>query len=376
MKIGFLINYFYPFLGGAESNCFYLAKELVKKGHEVHIFTSDRKNNKILTKEEMVDGIHIHRSKTWFRYKYYLVFTPGLLTNVLRYDLDVLHLHSFGFLYHDFVALVKKIKHKTKLVNTPHGPFMALKEYSPIERILKTLVSRFEKISNRFYDAVIEVNPTQKSWLTKYGIKKNKIFFVPNGISEESFKKSNPNLIKKYNLKNKFILTYIGRVQKYKGLDQVLRILPYFNNIVFVIIGENADDKERLVSLIQKLKIKEKVIFTGRISENTKSSLLDASKVFILPSEWEAFGITILEAMARGNTIISTTTEGGKFLVGKENGFLYEFGDTGELRLILEKIIRNPKILETIGENNEKKSLNFKWSKIVNLLEDVYAKIS
>jgi len=46
MKIGFLIEYFYPVRGGAENNCFYIARELAKS-HEVHVFTSDRKDGKI-----------------------------------------------------------------------------------------------------------------------------------------------------------------------------------------------------------------------------------------------------------------------------------------------------------------------------------------
>ena len=83
MKIGFLIEYFYPVSGGAENNCFYLAKELAKK-HEVHVFTSDRKDEKMFKKEELIDGIKIHRYKNWFRYKYYLTFTPGFLDILSR----------------------------------------------------------------------------------------------------------------------------------------------------------------------------------------------------------------------------------------------------------------------------------------------------
>jgi len=47
-----MANYFYPATGGMEELTFNIAKELVKNGHEVHVFTSDRKDNQIFAKEE------------------------------------------------------------------------------------------------------------------------------------------------------------------------------------------------------------------------------------------------------------------------------------------------------------------------------------
>ena len=176
MKIGFLIEYFYPITGGAENNCFYLARELAKK-HEVHIFTSNKKGDDILEKEEFVEGINIHRYKNLFRYKYYLTFTPGMM-GVLSYDLDVLHVHSFGFLWHDIVILFKRLFSNTKIVNTPHGPFMALTKYGFFQKIFRNFVVFLEFFFNKLYDIVIQVNPNQSNWMKKYGVFKNRIEYV------------------------------------------------------------------------------------------------------------------------------------------------------------------------------------------------------
>jgi len=374
MKIGFLIEYFYPVRRGAENNCFYLARELAKK-HEVHVFTSDRKDNRIFKKKEIIDGIHIYRYKNVFRYKYYLTFTPGML-NVLNYDLDILHVHSFGFLWHDFVVLLKKLSGKTRIINTPHGPFMALTEYNLFQKIFRIIVLFKEYFLNKLYDVVIQVNPNQYKWITKYGVPRDKIKYVPNGIPKTLFNKiDNKDFVKRYNLKNKFVISYLGGIQGYKGLDQVIRVLPNLNNkIIFVAMGKDFGDKKRLVELAKKLKVSDRVIFLGEVSDENKLKALDTSEIFILPSDWEAFGIVILEAMARGNAIISTKTEGGEFLVKKENGFVYDFGDLKSLGRNIKTLSENKKLRRNMKKNNIRKAKEFLWENIVKNLERIYAK--
>ena len=370
MKIGFLTTYFYPVAGGAENNCFYIAKELAKR-HEVHAFTSDRKSGEIFPKEETTSNIKIHRFKTWFRYKYYMALYPGIINAIRKADLDILHVHSLGFFQHDLAVLIKKLNKKTKLVITPHGPFMALDNYGLHEKILKKTAIILEYPFNKLYDAVIQVNPFQKEWMTELGFKESKIHFIPNGIPKEAFKKV--PAIKKY--KNKIIITYLGRIQEYKGLDQLIQVLHNFPKALFIVMGEDAGDKQRLQGLAKQLKVEQQIIFTGKVTEKEKLELLDASEIFILPSKWEAFGIVIAEAMARGNAIISTSTEGGKFLVKKENGFTYEFGNIKQLKEKLSILISNKKLRKKMQLVNKKKAKQFLWGSIAKQTEGLYKKL-
>ena len=374
MKIGFLIEYFYPVRGGAENNCFYLARELAKN-HEVHVFTSDRKDGKIFKKEETFEGIKIHRYRNWLRYKYYLTFTPGFL-DILNYDLNILHVHSLGFLWHDLVVLLKKLSSRAKIINTPHGPFMALPKYNFLENLFRNAVVFAELLFNHLYDAVIQVNPNQWKWMVEYGISRNKVKYVPNGILGDLFRKiDSRSFVKKYNLKNKFVVSYIGRIQKYKGLDQIIKILPRLDKrIVFLAMGKDAGDRKRLVELSKSLRVHDRVIFTGEISDNEKLSGLDASEIFIMPSEWEAFGIVILEAMARGNAIISTRNEGAEFLVKKENGLLYDLGDLNSLEKYIKILFVDKKLRDRMKKSNLERAREFLWSDIAKELEEIYSK--
>ena len=91
-----------------------------------------------------------------------------------------------------------------------------------------------------------------------------------------------------------------------------------------------------------------------------------------MPSEWEAFGIVILEAMARGNAVISTKNEGAVFLVKKENGLLYDFNNLKKLEENINILYKNKKLRDKLKKNNLKKAKEFLWKDIAKNLEKVY----
>ncbi len=377
MKIGFLLSSFYPATGGREVITFNQAKELVKQGHEVHIFTTLKKGWK---KEEKVEGLHIHRTRTYFQYKYYLEFNPGWIKNVLKYKLDILHVQSFGFIMADIAVLLKKLFTKARILNTPHGPFMALDKYPWWQAILKKLYTWFEYPINRLYDAVIQVNPEQWKWMVKKGVKKENIHFIPNSIPKEVFSKVDVKGFKqKYGLENKLVISYLGRVQKYKGLDQVIQVLRDLlmenRNVRFLVMGKDAGDMKRLKKLSEDLALSENVVFAS-VDDEERLAGLEASEIFVLPSEWEAFGIVIIEAMARHNAVVSTKTEGGRFLIedGK-NGFLYDYKDVKTLKELMLKLVKDDKLRKQMIDTNYVYSKQFSTEKIAKQLEALYEKV-
>ena len=101
---------------------------------------------------------------------------------------------------------------------------------------------------------VIQVNPYQHNWLTKeYQINKEKIVTIPNGFNPKKIKKT-----KKDN--EKFKIVYLGRIQKYKGLDQIIKTLPSLGKEAeFHAIGPDAGFQNKLNLLARELKVKKQV---------------------------------------------------------------------------------------------------------------------
>lgn len=219
---------------------------------------------------------------------------------------------------------------------------------------------------NRIYDAVIAVNPTQEEWITGYGIPKKKIQYLPNGIPASLLTKGTSGAAKSA---KKFVISFIGRYEKYKGLSDLItafaEVKTKHKQIELKAIGTNGKYLEEIKQQVTELNLEKDITIMVNPSDQEKDAILSESKIFVLPSQWEAFGISILEAMAKGNAIISTKTEGGRFLINEgENGYLYEYGDTVDLAHQLSNLIENKEMLTTISKNNRAKAAMFDWDSI------------
>lgn len=369
LKIAYLSTYFHPFKGGAENNCLEIALRASKAGHKVEVLTGNLSEDPQAETEEF-SGISIRRFKRLNRH-YYATIYPRMLIHLLRNRYDLIHVHGFGFIWHDIMLILKKIFSRSVLINTPHGPFMALNDYSLPQKIIRMFMNTFQSLYlNWLYRGVIQVNPQQIRWLKRYRINPKKIFYLPNGISKEYLEDfDNSSFLKKYKLKSKFVISFVGRFEKYKGLEDVIYaiadLLHELPDLVLIAIGRKGDYFEHIENLIKEMNLEKNVILLPEADDSTKQALLESSEIFIMSSQWEAFGISILEAMARKNVIISTRTEGGEFLIKEgQNGLLYDFGDRKELRKHIEYFYNNKENREEIKKNNHLKAKEFCWDEI------------
>jgi len=169
--------------------------------------------------------------------------------------------------------------------------------------------------------------------------------------------KNKTEFIQKYKLKNKFIISSTNRMDEYKGIQHIIQALP---NIVkkhpetrLLIMCRDDGYLMTLKSIAEKLKVKKFIRFIENISEQEKFTALTLSKIFIFSSIWEAFGIVMLEAMLCRNALISTKTEGGRFLIKENiNGFLYDFGDVKSLLEKINILIEDKNLREKFAQQN------------------------
>jgi len=370
--------YFYPVIGGAETHVFHLSKNLVERGHEVFVLTSDctpTNNYHPLANREEINGIHIQRFKT-FHLGAGLRIWRGLAREILQLQPDIIHAHSIGFPHSDVCGLLARIK-RIPSVATTHG---ALGIGDPAHKedmrrmIWANIVTRW---TLRFFDRIILISPAEKSWVLK-AVHPERICVIPNGVPGEIFDNSIDPLPfrKKYGLEGTPVILYLGRLIGKKGVEHLLTAAPLIlkkYRVKILIVGPDGGKKKMLMELSGNLCLDKDVIFAGELSEEDKLQAIACSDMLILPSKKEAQGIVLLEAQAMGKPVIATR-QGGipYFIKDGQDGVLIDYGRPDQIAKAVEKLLSDREFREKIGKKGKETARMLKWDVITQKILDIY----
>lgn len=373
LKIAYVIQRFHPFKGGAEQNTYGLAYRMVKEEQDVTVVTTNVKfRNEKLPTQETYNGLKIIRN--WaLNEQLYAGFYPGLLPSLLKNRFDVIHASGIGFLWRESCLIIKRLfSRKTKFIVTPHGPFMAVNNSKGFRGFAKkayTFVLRL--FIPWLYDVVIAVNPKQIEWMTKeYKINPKKIFILPNGIDAEYIEEE----LYEHEEADKVVITYMNRHEWYKGIHNVIEAVKRIRDgnltdkkFEFWIMGRAGNYTPKLTQLVEENNLGEYVKFIFSPSDEERDRIFyEESQINILPSNWEATGITLIEAMAKGNVLVTThQNEAAEIIIKEEeNGYIYNYTDIDRLTEILTTLINNYKLRQQIRKNNLEAAKDFTWEAI------------
>ena len=286
-----------------------------------------------------------------------------------QYDIVVVH-HGDPYLKLYFSML--KGKTNEKLVSIIHSCFTPATS-NHFQRIKRFIYEKIVNISLEKSDAIIYVAKAGKlSFEKKFGRKKAKSYIVYNGIAPEKIIDGKNNIYKKelpYNI------TYIGRLNIIKGVDNLLKaayILKNKYDIRVSIVG-NGPDRGKFEKLADELKIDDIVTFYGQ-KTNVEEYLKKAS-VFVYPSICpEVFGISIVEAMAYGIPCVSNNVGGiPEVISDKISGLLCDSFDPEELAYNIELIL-NSDNTQMINEGR-KVAEKFSIINTVKKLQNVFVEV-
>ena len=310
--------------GGVERGVVELNREFVKKGIESFVISA---GGKLENQINLDGGNHVK-----FDVCSKNIFTVFKRVKVLKKILkelnpNIIHVRSRVPAWLVYFAN-KSLK--IKVVSTVHG-FNSVGFYSSI----------MQKA-----DAVICVSNSIKEYIQKhYQTNENKITVIPRGIDLDLFNPKNidetfiENFKKEFDLKDKFIVSSVGRVTQLKDYETfikaILLVKKEIPNIVGLIVGGVRRDKEdylnSLKSLIKELNLEENITFTG--SQSKIEQIYALSDVVISSSKKpESFGRAVAEAICMNKPVIATNHGGVKdIIIENVNGFFFEVGNDKEL---------------------------------------------
>ena len=384
MKILQVIPYFYPAwaYGGPLRNVYGLCKELVKRGHEVTVFTTDTLDSRNRAKEtqEIIDGIEVRRFRNLsntIAYRDKIFISPGMifgLSNSLR-NFDIIHMHEYRTLQNLIVHHFAR-KYGTPYVLQTRGSLPRIMTKQRLKQIYDTLWGyRLLRDASK----VVALTQIEAEQYKSMGVSQDRIEIVPNGIDLAEFENlpQRGEFRKKWRINNsQKIVLFLSRIHKIKGPDLLARafaaLLRDFDNIKLVIVGPDDGYLPVLKKLIQELNIEEKVLFTGLLHGRDKLAAYIDADVYVLPSAYEIFGRTLLEACACGTPIIVTDRCGIADVIDGQAGLVVPY-DKDALGKALRDILSDDQMRRQFGEKakllvREK----FNWEKISQQLESIY----
>lgn len=275
--------------------------------------------------------------------------------------IDVIHAHVFFPAGFAAVKLGKEFN--IPVVVTEHNSLVLTGQLQPRRiRFLKETVEnadRFICVSEALKDSVVRLTDTDRQ-----------IDVIPNVLNsifnyeEKRFTKS-------------FTFLSVGNFVESKRFDLTIRAFAEFfkkNPLSRLVLAGDGPLRKTLENMVQELGIGEAVIFKGRLSrEEVRLEFVDCS-VFVLPSNFETFGVVYIEALACGCPVIATKNGGANSLINETNGLLIDIDDEQQLSEAMNQIFE--KYSDYDLEKISRECCNiYSESKFVSQLSELYNQI-
>lgn len=194
-------------------------------------------------------------------------------------------------------------------------------------------------------------------------ITKKPVSIVPFGISLNEFKKKE---VKSLFNENDFVIGSIKNLEKIYNTDILIKAFANLSkkheHLKLLIVGKGSQE-ERLKELCKTLEISDKVIFTGRIPHNEVSNYYNMLNTLVNVSEYESFGVSVVEAMACETPVIVSNVGGLQEVVKDDSvGLKVSAGSISELEDALERLINNKTLCQHLAVNGRKHvEENYDW---------------
>jgi glycosyltransferase involved in cell wall biosynthesis len=368
-RICLLTETYHPLVGGGETQARTLAEGLVAQGWQVFILT--RRHDAALPRREIVGGVPVYRigpSGAAHWKKWGLLFSAAPALWRLRREYDLIFVSGFRVVGVTAVLLAKllgkKVILKADSLGEMSGDFFTgglarfgLRPNSLLFRAFLGLRNRILRRADRF----VAISTVVAEELQAHGVSAGQIERIPNSVDNGRFHPVNEP--EKLALRRQLglpveaqIVIYTGRLVRYKGLPLLLRvwqeIVARHENAYLLLVGSGGLDidncEAELRDYIAAHQLQESVGLTGNV--RNVAQYLQAADIFVFPTENEAFGISLIEAMACGLAVVSTAVGGLKDLVDHEqNSLVVEVGNQQQLQHALETLLCTPALRQQIG---------------------------
>ena len=323
--------------GGAEKVVVYLANYFVLKGMEVTLLTISEGNDLQEAINPEIKIICLNKDKI-------INAIPSLIKFLKTNNVDNFVANIWPLTV--VSSCIRLVSLKTKLLFIEHCNLSEeFRNQSVIFRFAQTASIR---LFYRFAHEVIAVSAGVKEDLVKKGVKESKVSVIYNPLEELKGSRtieSTKNIEKWINSKDKKLIS-VGELKKQKNFPNLIKAIgilqkKYFIKLQLLILGDGPERKN-IEEEISRQKLEGILFLPGWV--NDPVPYLYLADLFVLPSDYEGFGVVITEALSTGLNVVSTNCKSGpsEILKDGELGYLCRVNDPDDLAKSINEALNNP----------------------------------
>ena len=294
-----------------------------------------------------------------------VIFFPLLGRILKKHAIDLIHTHHAGLRTLRGIMTKELWKLRVPLVVTVHGG-----EFYREDRNLVMTKFVLEEASK-----IIVTSEKVKNLVKALDIDLSKLVKIPNGVDTNYFRPLN---LKKSGKTIK--LLFVGRISRIKGVHDLMEsfksLAHRYENLKLILVSSGGTPLA--LKLIRKFELEGKVEVIEGVPHKDMVYVYNSADIFVLPSRFEAFGMSILEAMSCGLPVVTTYQYNNKheFVKDRVNGFLVQVGNVADLTDKLSRLIEDEHLRQRLGKKaRETVVKEFNWHLIAEKVIDVYSKL-
>jgi N-acetyl-alpha-D-glucosaminyl L-malate synthase BshA len=372
MKIGITC---YPTYGGSGAVATELGLDLARRGHEVHFITYDSP----FRLRGYSERVFFHQVETrmgryplFDHFPYTLALASKQHEVVLREELDLLHVH-YAIPHATTAYLAREMlkgERSLRVITTLHGTDITLVgQESSFYAITKFSIERSDGVT-----AVSQY--LRDETYRAFGCGGCDVRVVPNFVNLQEYRPGGPGCRGTVAPESHKVITHVSNFREVKRVKDVVRVFARVRRAMPATLVMIGDGPERVdaENEARDLAVTEDVRFLGRL--DSVASLLQASDLFILPSQTESFGLAALEAMACGAPVVASRAGGLPEVIDDGlNGILEPVGSVEAMGRRAVELLRDPERHAAMRAAAIAKAEQFSADKIVPMYEAYYREV-
>jgi len=372
MKIGITC---YPTYGGSGAVATELGLDLARRGHEVHFITYDSP----FRLRGYNERVFFHQVETrmgryplFDHFPYTLALASKQHEVVLSEDLDLLHVH-YAIPHATTAYLAREMlkgERSLRVITTLHGTDITLVgQESSFYAITKFSIERS--------DGVTAVSSYLRDETYRaFGCGSCDVRVVPNFVNLQEYRPGEPGCRGAVAPEGHKVITHVSNFREVKRVKDVVRVFARIRRAMPATLVMIGDGPERVdaENEARDLAVTDDVRFLGRL--DSVASLLQASDLFILPSQTESFGLAALEAMACGSPVVASRAGGLPEVIDDGvNGILEPVGSVEAMGRRAVELLRDPERHAAMRAAAIAKAEQFSADKVVPMYEAYYREV-